>query len=457
LGEKNGKRDRNMMPTPVVAEATPAEERECLQRISVARTTVNAFTPFFGYLVLKMVPVVARPGHQVDTAAISPDGTLYVNHHFLKTLSDPEVAGLIVHEVMHPALLCWKRQGPRRAMVCGPDMEPFSLWNLAHDMSFNPEIEELATKCKAKGKIKLPKDAALDARFIKQSAEQIYDVLLREAEKNKKKQGGGGGVRGILEKIPGSASGKNGIGNDLRDDLSKSKDGKRASQGDKGAQQKIENNWRVSVVAAAQVHEAAKGQGSLPGGIKKFVDELQEAKVDWMEVLSQWLGENGRRSDYSFRRPARRSESVGEYMPSHVRCGVADVAIVWDTSGSMNGREAEILSEVRGICEDLGTSVRVICCDTKIHSDVKDIQEALDMIPHIKGGGGSDFTPAFDLLDKENYDGVVVSFTDGFITVPQTKPPLIKDVLWCLANHDTDPTNGRWGQILRIEDKKPDS
>ena len=437
------------------APPTEADEKEVMRRLSQGMTTLNAFTLFFGYLVLKLTPVVARPEHGVDTAAVAPDGTLFINHHFLKTLSDAEVAGLLAHEVLHVALLCWVRQGTRHAKVETPDGQVISCWNLAHDLSFNPDIPQMAIDCRARGKIALPKDACIDPAYYGQSAEQIYDDILAKAKKAKDRigsgQGGGGfGSDGKLERMPGGGGGT-GIGDDLRPDLAQSKAGKQAAQGDKGAQQKLESEWKVSVVAAAQVHERERGRGSLPAGIKKLVDELQEAKVPWIDVLSQWVGENGRRSDYSYRRPSRRSEAAGEYLPSLQRHGIDDVVVLWDTSGSMNGRETDILSEVQGMCDDLGVKVRVICCDTKIHSDVS-IEDALAMIPHIKGGGGSDFTPAFFMLEEEGYDGIVVSFTDGAIGVPQTKPPLIKDVLWCLTKHDHDPTRGRWGQVLNIED-----
>jgi len=278
-----------------------------------------------------------------------------------------------------------------------------------------------------------------------QAAEEIYDALLKKAKK-----GQGGGGTGSIQ-IPGN--GKHGIGDDMRSDLSDSEEGQKAANGNSASQRKLEEDWKVNVVAAAQVQEKEKGKGTLPAGLQKIVDDLTDPKVDWKDVLSRWIGENGRRQDYTYRRPARRSESVGEYLPSLQKFGVSDIVVLWDTSGSMNGRETEILSEVQGICEDLGLSVRVICIDTAIHSDVSDIQDALDMIPHIKGGGGSNFCPAFDRLDDEQYDGVVVSFTDGYIDVPKSKPHLLKAVLWVIGEHDTDPTGGKWGEVLHMNDE----
>jgi predicted metal-dependent peptidase len=63
------------------------------------------------------------------------------------------------------------------------------------------------------------------------------------------------------------------------------------------------------------------------------------------------------------------------------------------------------------------------------------------------------FHPAFERLDDEQYDGVVVSFTDGYIDVPATKPHNIKAVLWVIGAHDTDPTGGKWGEVLNMNDE----
>jgi predicted metal-dependent peptidase len=437
----------------------PTEEqiRTTKKRVSRARTTVASFCRFFGHLILKATPLVALPEHSVDTAAVAPDGTTFFNAHFVSELSDAELCGLVVHEALHPALLCWKRQGNRDAIVVSKSGIPYTLWNVAHDLSFNPEIEELANKCLSDGKIRLPKDALLEPKYKGQSAEQIYNTLHEEAKKNPPvPMAGGYGVGkpspwGTID-LPG-LDGKSEVGDDLRPDLSTTEVGKKAAKGDKLSQQKLDNDWRVSVVAAAMAHERKHGRGHLPAGFQKLVDGLQENKVDWHDALSHWIGEKGVNLDFTYRRSSRRSEAADAFLPSYQKYGIDDVIILWDTSGSMNGREKEILSEVRAICEDLGLVLRVICIDTVIHSDTRDVKEAMDMIPHIKGGGGSDFTPAFDKLEEERYEGVVVAFTDGGIGVPDTKPPLIKDVLWVIApsKHDHDPTGGRWGTVLVME------
>lgn len=443
------------MTTTQQPSVSDALKRKCEKRISTARLVVNSYCRFFAHLVGKTTPVIAGPEHNVDTAAVSPDGYVYFNAQFVDSLSDAELAGLVIHETLHPALLCWKRQGNRKAMLqIGGQV--VGAWNLAHDLSFNPEIIALANKCRCKGKIRLPKHAAVDAKYDGMSAEVIYEDLLKNA---KPAPNPAPGLAGKLGGELGDKLAKNGgIGDDLRDDLAKSPTGQRAARGDKAAKQKLHNDWRRSVIAAAMAHERKHGRGHLPAGIAKMVAELQECKVDWRDVLSQWIGENGNKEDLTYRRPRRRFDPNICYLPSTQKFGVDDVIVLWDTSGSMNGRETDILSEIQAICEDLGLRLRIICIDTAIHSDVRDVEEAVDVIPHIKGGGGSDFTPAFKLLEEELYQGVVVAFTDGHIGVPETKPPLIRDVLWCIEPKgkssfgDIDPTQGRWGQVLLMED-----
>lgn len=426
-------------------EPTEEEKKALIKRMSGMRTKLLALTPFFGHLALNLKPRVATKADQVDTAAVAPDGSLILNYEFCKGLTNAQFCFLLCHEVLHPALFCFQRQGSRKAIISTPDGALFSLWNLAHDLSFNPSIVELAKNSEAKGAVEVIPDAAIDEKYNGMSAEEIYDDLLKKAQKNK---GGGGGCAGILQKMPG---GGHSIGDDLRPDLSSTAEGQRAAKGDKGAQKKIENDWKVATVQAAQVQEKEKGKGTLPGNIQKIIDELVDPKIDWRDVLSRWIGENGRRQDYTYRRPARRSAAIGEYLPSLQRFGVDDVIVLWDTSGSMNGREKDILSEVQGICEDLGLTLRVIMCDTRVCGDERDVQDALDIIGKIRGGGGSNFCPAFKLLEDEGYEGVVVTFTDGYIDVPAVKPHLIKAVLWVLSEHDADPTGGKWGEVLRVD------
>jgi predicted metal-dependent peptidase len=493
-----------MIPNNSPPGPTPAEKRALVDRVAALRTGLTMWAPFFGHLLLKMDPVVAGPNHHVKTAAVTRDRRLYLNHTFCSQLSDAELLFVMCHEVMHLAYLCFPRGESRKAIVAqllscgacgakgkvivqgqeakGPQVcpacqgqgvtpKPVSLWNIAHDFAINDIIDQMSSSARQQiVSIKMPKGGLLDPKYRDWSAEDIYDALLTEAEKNGSMsmpgqgqpqqgqgQGQGQGQQGQgLSQVPQDAWGVEDIRSDLGGEGAGDGDEDGEDPGTQGMseaeQNELDEYWKVALVEAAQVHEQ-RGKGSLPANLRKLIEEITDPKVPWADVLSRWVGENGRRADFSFRRPSRRSESVlgtNGALPSMQRHGVDDIVVLWDTSGSMGGRETEIMSEVIGICEDLNLKLRVICCDTRVASDNHDVEYAEDV--NWAGGGGSNFIPAFDLLHKERYEGVLIAFTDGWIDVPSTKPPNIREVLWVLwEGRDVDPTRGRWGEVITVD------
>jgi len=424
-----------------------------LERISQARTKLVARLPFFGHLALKLRPRLCKEGDFVDTAAVAPDGTLVVNEKFLDTLSDVELCFVLAHEVMHPAMLYFERMSTRIP----------KLWNVAHDFAINLLIKQMAD-----ANIKVLDSALCDDKYRDWSAEEIYDEILKDAVMVEICQGAGNGKPddgdgkgqqpGQGKGKPGKGQGQGGNGKnplndplfgDARPDLSESEDGKKAAQGDKGATNRLATDWKISIVAAAQRHEKQKGRGSLPSGLMRLIEEFTEPKVDWREQLAKWVGENGRRQDYTYARPSRRSESCGQYLPSLKKYGVSDITVFVDTSGSIGDTQLkEGLAEIQGVCEDLGIGVRALVIDAAVHDDIK-VEDAYELAHKLSGGGGSNFIPGFEKLQEEGYEGVVIAFTDGDITVPHDKPECIKGVLWCIYEGGRKPTEA-WGETVEI-------
>lgn len=418
---------------------TRQEEDDCLDAVRAARLRLAQCQPFFSHIALHLVLRVAQPHHQVPTAAVAPDGTCYLNHGFVRELTSAQVMGLVCHESMHLLLLFFQR-------LQGRDLRKF---NVAHDYVINGDIEEfLSGRDNLTYPIELPPGGLLDLSLSKgRTAEEIYDMLPDAPSSQTGKGSPGGAGQGD----------QNGFGDaDMRPDLSETPEGQAAAAGDTSAQNALKEKWESVLIAAAQEHERA-GRGPLPGGVQLMINELLNPKVWWADALSRWLGENGRKEDFTFRRISRRAAGmravdIDAVLPGKVRYGVEDVVVLWDTSGSMWGRETEILSEIGGICDDLGLVIRIIICDAAIHADVKDVKSAIDAAPLAKGGGGSDFTPAFNLLQEEGCSAVVLAFTDGCIGVPSYMPPTLKDTVWVLWPRDIDPTGGKWGVVLRVRD-----
>lgn len=431
--------------------------KDVLGRFSDARILLLEWMPFFGHLLLKLNGRSATP-EVVPTMGVTRDRLVYMNEEWCSTLTDPQFRGVVLHELLHVVYRVFQRQGSRNIMVRSKSGQVFSLWNIAHDYAINAIIEEARASSKMLQKrIELPQPCCYDKRFDGMSAEEIYDILADEIPPSP----AGGGEGG-----EGEASGEDygwGVG-DLRDDLAEDEGGSgKGAAGQDGPEgrgggrspaqtDQLDRFWEIAVLEAAQVHESRASRGTLPAGIQRLLDEIRDPRVPWADVLSQWVGEHGRKQDFSYRRPSRRAAALNLILPGVQNYGVDDIVVFWDTSGSMSGRETEILSEVIGICDDLHLTLRVICVDAEIHSDQSDVSEPEDV--DVLGGGGSDFRPAFDRLVEEEYEGVVVAFTDGYIGVPEVKPTHIREVLWVIWEGDVHPTewmhNRTWGQAIRI-------
>lgn len=382
-----------------------------MSRISRARTRLLVATPFFGHLALKLRPRLTEPGDGVDTAAVAADGTLVVSEAWARRLSDAHLAGLLAHEVLHVALDHFAR---------GRELDPL-IWGRACDYSINLLIEDLVEDLQD-GPVQLPPGGLIDWGFHGCSAEEVADRLVDLPREQ--------------------------FELDMRADLAETEDGLAAARSDVAAAERLKTGWRVAVMAAARAQEAARG--TLPGSIRRLVGEvLDPPKVDWRAELSHWIGEHGRRQDYSYLRQSRRSESAGVVLPSLRRPTAPDIAVLVDTSGSMGaGRLREALAEIGGICTDLGIAVRVLVVDADVHDDLR-VDDAIELVDRLVGGGGSDLGPAFERLALSGFTGLVVAITDGATAVPEAMPGSFRGVLWVVRDRDAVPTVAH-GNVLRL-------
>ena len=124
-------------------------------RIQKSRTALLLDHPFFGSLLFRLG---GRSSTSIETMAT--DGvSLYYNPSYVETLNAAELAGVLAHEVMHPALQHHTRRGGRNP----------KRWNMACDYAINPLLIDAG--------LTLPKDVLIDHRFRGMSAEEIYNMI----------------------------------------------------------------------------------------------------------------------------------------------------------------------------------------------------------------------------------------------------------------------------------------
>src|SRR5215469_755083 len=105
-------------------------------RIQKARTNLLLDHPFFGTLLFRLG---GHPCTSIETMATN-GVSLFYNPGFIETLNAAELAGVLAHEVMHPALEHNTRRG---------DRDP-KQWNMACDYAINPMLVDAG--------LTLPKD-----------------------------------------------------------------------------------------------------------------------------------------------------------------------------------------------------------------------------------------------------------------------------------------------------------
>lgn len=384
------------------------------ERASAARARLLNYFPFFGSLACRMT---FRASKQV-LAAIQPDGTTYLNEDWVRDMPDCELAGLLCHEVMHPAGLWWERKGGRDHRV----------WNMAHDYVINRMIQEVADRAGAGKKwLGLPPGGLVDSKYDNMSADEIYRELMENAVK----------IPFVSDCATGNGGG----------------DGEQDGNGSGGMTQDQREYWKRAVVTAAETSRKM-GRGDMPGDMQIVIDEILSPKIPWQKKLQHLVGENYSGEDYTYRKPSRRQRaSNGIILAATDRQSAPEVILIVDTSGSMYEYNKMALAEIDGICRALRAPVRVIFCDTCVQNDVKDVRQAAELLDQFKGGGGSDFRPAFDHIAHENKRNVLIAVTDGYIGVPSVRPPF-QAMIWCVTPNGQDPTGGKYGDVIKLEDRE---
>ena len=340
---------------------------------------------------------------------------------FVKSLTDPELRLLVLHEATHKAyrhLVVWKElheENPRLA-------------NIAADHFVNLALVETDA---GEGFIKMPeKGIQPEPCFHGMSVKQIYDALKQEDDGD----GGDGGDGG-------DEGGDEGSGVD-------SHDWKGAASGDPKEAEKHGEEIQRAMRQGEILRKKLQGKGS--GSANGVFGELLTPKVDWRKVLRDFVTElcSGR-DEASWRKPNRRYLVDDIYMPSMQGVTMQDLLIGFDTSGSCFGgaEMTRFVTEIATIIEQVKPAkVHVAYVDTHVagFQTFEDGQFAVQNLKP-KGGGGTHLPVLFDYCAKNHINPTAcVFFTDGY-TDWGCAPSF--PILWAVSTNIKAP----YGTTIRIE------
>jgi len=317
---------------------------------------------------------------------------------FVSKLRDTELAFLIAHEAGHKMyrhLSTWRKLYD----------EDHGLANKACDYVINlmltnldPTGSVIAMPVFREGPLIGRPIGLIDSRFKGMSSKQVFDILKQEKNDDQSKGGEGEG------------EGNGGLDDH---DWDAAKD--MTEEDKKALERDLDQAVRQGLMAQKR---AGKGAG----GTDRELDELMEPRVNWREVLREFVKSTCRAKDASsWRRVNRRFLSSGVYMPSLIGEKVGHIVIAVDTSGSIGGKEiAEFLSEVKGVAEEVNPEiVDLIYWDSEVAAhETYESSAVASMVESTKpkGGGGTSPSCVSEYLkDKNIKPECIVVLTDGYV------------------------------------------
>lgn len=364
------------------------------RRISKAKTSLVLEHPFVGTIALNL-PVVFTD--KIATAAVDGKRIMF-NPEYVGELSDEELKFLVAHECFHPMMEHNYRRNGR---------DPKN-WNVATDYVINQVLTDERIG-------RMPEGGLLNKELY-DAGDGIADNIFRLLPENE--QGGSGGSGG----------------NPLDDCMD--------ADGDPSEQAEQKAEWKVRVAQAAQ---AAKMMGNLSANMERFVGQLLSPKVNWAEVMQQFVVKCVD-DTRTFARPNRRFISQGLYLPSRTGESLGELVFCVDCSGSISDDDvAQYAAEIRALHEDLRpTKLHVLYFDTSVcHHDEFEPDDMVEM--HPKGGGGTRFSPVFDYIDSQDIDPVAVVFLTDLLCSDFGDEPDYP-VLWVTTYSEDAP----FGEVTKL-------
>lgn len=331
---------------------------------------------------------------------------------------------MLAHEALHLLTGSLIRRG---------DRDPY-LWNIACDYEVNYLLHDIG--------FKVPKNALYSSYFHNKYyyAEKIYEILLKQAKKKLKRK-----------PCEGDNDQKN-LNNYFPYQKRKQLDNHVYPQ-TQSEVIKAKLSTQNALSTAAQIERSIKeieGCGILPASLKRMIDKLMTPTVTWKNFLSD-ISTTITKNNYSYRRchPYYRQQNI--YVPT-LHTPEAKVILIVDTSGSIGENELRLfISEVLTIIQVF--NVTFLTCDAEIYKEdiVENVMGIEEILEHIKGGGGTEFKPAFQWIEENILDNyTVILMTDGHNIDKRIDVPLCIEQIVVLTT-DKKPSGLEPDILIKVE------
>ena len=360
------------------------EER--LEKIHVSLMRDKRTALFSGIMLMGKSEVVD------DCPTAKTDGlNKFYGREFIGGLTDQELRALVWHENGHVAL---KHILRFKSLM---DKGQGQLVNIACDYVVN----DMIVSTKDESFVKLPKGGLYESKYHDWSVNDILKDLQKMQEEN-----------------PEQLQRQIGEGETLDEHDYENAEGGDTKESVEKLERLIEEGMRQGQILA----------GKLGGDIPRSITDMLAPKVDWKDVLRDFVQSSMRGKDeLTWRKFNKRHLANDIYLPSTEDESVGELVVALDVSGSI-GEEVlnSFASELTSICVNTQPDkVRVLWWDTKVSSEqvftAKDYEHIKTLLKATGGGGTAPECIDEYLIDKNIKAEALIVLTDGAFVKPVWK------------------------------------
>jgi predicted metal-dependent peptidase len=390
----------------------------------VSKTTIQLILkePFYGHFFTGLIREVTE---SLPTMAVGATPNkmvkLYINPTFwTDVLTTPAYKyGVLKHEILHIVF---------KHITQSKNFSNKKIYNIAADIVVNQYIE----------RSQLPEGAILIENFAELRLEPnkdvgyYYDKILRGWQNTCDSCNNGEPLEGFGKWLSDLMS-QSSWQLDMHELWSKEFEKMTESE------RKIIDGLINTVLNNAVKRVGSKGIGSLPFGLKEYIDSLLlslEPVVDWRRTLRLFAGSSMRSYlKNTIRRPSKRYGTT----PGIKIKNRQKILVAVDTSGSINNHDLmEFFNELHHIWKQKA-EICVVECDTEIHHTYMYKGHPPEAI---HGRGGTDFNAPIQYANEKYLPDAIIYFTDGYANVPTIKSR--KPILWLISSSGIDSEADIW-------------
>lgn len=443
---------------------TLSSSAELDKLIEKAFVNARALAPYWSIelAALKVIPVKTQDPD--FTVAVTDAWHLIVAESVLeKGWSAAQLGTVFLHELVH----VWNKHG-RRAARLGivPNTPEASDWNAAADAEINDDLDEMGVAWPTDPK-PIFAEQFNSARGL--TAEEYFEAIL-DWRRNQPKPPPGSGKQKQPSPLAGAGGCGSGAGNpsEIEEAIRKmlpNEDGSPAEQPLTDEQGNPVPAGMLQGLNASEADDmadsmddsliAAEGKtaGKVPGSWVSEAKRRRKPVVDWRAMLRQLIRravqtERGHQN-VNWSKFSRRQ--YGQFLQPSFTQPVISACVVLDTSGSMSGYLDAAKTEIAAVCEAVSCPITWMQVDAEVQEQRQLRKTEVDAVK-FRGGGGTDFRPAFAAFEKipvGKRPQIFIYLTDGYGPAP-VNPPGRTKVIWAMLGGVTPPAP--WGASVLISE-----